>query len=48
MNERLDTNYVIRWMVVNDVPEYVVELVGRKCAKLGYIAWKGVDLYNFK
>lgn len=43
-----NSNYAIRWMVVNDVVEYVIDVVGRKCARLGYIAWKGVDLYNFR
>ncbi|MBB5440101.1 hypothetical protein HDC92_003799 [Pedobacter sp. AK017] len=43
-----NSNYAIRWMVVNDVPEHVTDVVGRRCAKLGYVVWKGVDLYNFK
>lgn len=43
-----NTQYAIRWMVVNDVPEYIADTVGRKCARLGYVAWKGVDLYNFR
>ncbi|WP_316811283.1 hypothetical protein [Pedobacter heparinus] len=43
-----NSHYAIRWMVVNDVQEFIIDIVGRKCARLGYIAWKGVDLYNFR
>ncbi|WP_316811023.1 hypothetical protein [Pedobacter heparinus] len=43
-----NSNYTIRWMIVNDVPAAITSLVSNKCAKLGYIAWKGVDLYKFK
>lgn len=43
-----NSNYAIRWTIVNDVPEYIAEVVARKCANLGYIPWKEVDLYRFK
>lgn len=43
-----NSSYAIRWMIVNDVPKAVASLVADKCAKLGYISWKGADLYKFK
>lgn len=43
-----NSNYAIRWTIVNDVPEELAALVAKKCANLGYIVWKGVDLYRFK
>ncbi|ACU03452.1 hypothetical protein [Pedobacter heparinus] len=43
-----NSNYAIRWTIVSDVPAYIAEVVADKCAKLGYIAWKGIDLYKFK
>ena len=43
-----NSNYAIRWTIVNDVPKQVADVVADKCAKLGYIAWKGIDLYKFK
>lgn len=43
-----NSNYAIRWTIVNDVPEAITSLVANKCAMLGYIVWKDVDLYKFK
>lgn len=43
-----NSNYAVRWTIVNDVPEQVAALVAEKCANLGYIVWKNVDLYRFK
>jgi hypothetical protein len=43
-----NSNYAVRWTIVNDVPDQISDLVARKCASLGYIVWKGVDLYRFK
>ena len=43
-----NSNYTVRWRVVNDVPRGVEQLVGEKCATLGYIKWKtlSVNLFN--
>lgn len=43
-----NSNYGVRWAVTDDVPQQIVEIVSQKCAKLGYVVWKGVDLYRFK
>nr|WP_121271087.1 hypothetical protein [Pedobacter schmidteae] len=43
-----NSNYAIRWTIVNDVPGHIADLVAQKCANLGYISWKDVDLYRFK
>lgn len=43
-----NSNYAIRWAIVNDVPEQIAALVAKKCADLGYIVWKTADLYRFK
>ena len=43
-----NSSYAVRWTIVNDVPEHISDLVTRKCTSLGYISWKGVDLYRFK
>lgn len=42
-----NSNYAVRWVIVNDVPASVTAIVEKKCANLGYITWKGVDLYKF-
>jgi len=41
-------SYAIRWVIVNDIHEDVQAIVAKKCAKLGYISWKNVDLYKFR
>lgn len=43
-----NSNYAVRWTIVNDVPKQISAVVAEKCASLGYIIWKGVDLYRFK
>ncbi|MBE9600902.1 hypothetical protein IM797_16425 [Pedobacter sp. MC2016-24] len=43
-----NSKYAIRWKIVNDVPPVVESEVARQCAKLGYILWKGSEIYNFK
>jgi hypothetical protein len=42
------SNYTIRWVIVNDVHEDIYTIVADKCAKLGYITWKNVDMYKFR
>lgn len=43
-----NSKYAVRWKIVNDVPPIVESEVARQCAKLGYILWKGSEIYNFK
>lgn len=43
-----NSKYAVRWKIVNDVPAFVESEVARQCAKLGYILWKGSDVYNFR
>lgn len=43
-----NSKYAIRWKIVNDVPPVVESEVAGQCAKLGYILWKGSEIYNFK
>jgi hypothetical protein len=43
-----NSKYAIRWKIVNDVPPVVESEVVRQCANLGYILWKGSEIYNFK
>lgn len=43
-----NSSYAVRWVIINDVPEQIVNLVAQRCANLGYIFWKGVDLYRFR
>lgn len=42
-----NSNYAIRWRVVNDVPREVELLVADKCAQLGYIKWKTPTVNTF-
>ncbi|WP_448103882.1 hypothetical protein [Pedobacter panaciterrae] len=43
-----NSKYAVRWKIVNDVPSAVESEVARQCAKLGFIIWKGSEIYNFK
>lgn len=43
-----NSKYAIRWKIVNDVPPTIESEVARQCATLGYILWKGSEIYNFK
>lgn len=43
-----NSKYAVRWKIVNDVPAFVASEVTGQCAKLGYILWKGSELYNFR
>ena len=43
-----NSNYAVRWTILHQVPERISDLVAQKCAELGFIAWKNVDLYRFK
>lgn len=43
-----NSNYTVRWKIVNDVPEYIQQEVAKRCAALGYIQWKELDLYSFR
>ena len=43
-----NSKYAVRWKIVNDVPIDVESEVAKQCAKLGYILWKGSEIYNFK
>lgn len=43
-----NSNYAVRWTILHQVPERISDLVAQKCAGLGFIAWKNVDLYRFK
>lgn len=42
------SNYTVRWKIVNDVPEYIQDEVAKRCAALGYIHWRELDLYSFR
>ncbi|MDB5021932.1 MAG: hypothetical protein JWQ28_3059 [Pedobacter sp.] len=42
-----NSKYSVRWRVVNDVPKEVEQLVGEKCAQLGYIRWKTLTVNTF-
>ncbi len=43
-----NSNYAVRWTIVSDVPDRITALVAEKCASLGYIVWKDVNLFRFK
>jgi len=43
-----NSKYAVRWKIVNDVPVKIESEVARQCANLGYILWKGSEIYNFK
>lgn len=43
-----NSNYAVRWKIVNDVPEYIQYEVAKRCGNLGYILWKELDLYSFR
>lgn len=43
-----NSNYAVRWAILNDMPAHITDLVAERCASLGYIKWKDVDLYRFK
>lgn len=43
-----NSNYSIRWAIVNEVPEYISGMVADRCALLGYIFWKDIDVHKFK
>lgn len=42
-----NSNYAIRWKIVNDVSEAVTNDVNTACGKLGYIRWKTATLNAF-
>jgi hypothetical protein len=43
-----NSKYTVRWKIVNDVSSAIESKVAKQCAKLGYILWKGSEIYNFK
>jgi len=43
-----NSKYTVRWKIVNDVSLDIESEVAKQCAKLGYILWKGSEIYNFK
>ncbi|HMI01131.1 MAG TPA: hypothetical protein VK541_01540 [Pedobacter sp.] len=43
-----NSNYTVRWKIVNDVSQYIQDEVTKRCADLGYIQWKGFELYSFR
>jgi hypothetical protein len=41
-----NSNYAIRWKIVNDVTFVVEDEVAKHCAALNYILWKGTPIYT--
>jgi undecaprenyl pyrophosphate synthase len=41
-----NSNYTIRWKIVNDVTFVVEDEVAKHCAALNYIVWKGTPIYT--
>lgn len=41
-----NSNYAIRWKIVNDVTFIIEDEVAKHCASLNYILWKGTPIYT--